>query len=570
LLELCAKRRAILEQRGHVLVCGGPGSGKTTIALLKAQRRCAELQPGQEVLFLSFSRAAVRQILTGSAALLSAEERRLVQVDTYHRFCIEFLEAHGRLLGVVQARFLVPRDERMRQATHKGDWPTEQARLAAAESLFCFDAVAGGVAKLLEECAALTALYGEKYPTVIVDEFQDTDDDQWRIVLALAKVSEIVCLADPQQRIFDYRTNIDPRRLDIARSMLAPAEFDLGFENHRSPSSAILGFADCILHNRSPLPRSKDIISVQYQEHIVAATVHAHVVWTMSRLRERGLEDPSLAVLCRSNSFVAQLSGLLLDEHVFAGQRFRPVLHDVVWDADLSAVSGQIVGSVLEWPTMTAAQAAARTVALVSEYFNLKNAEQPSQSAGKTARQFREAAGALAAGNAPKIKAAKRILESASQSSEWSGDPVRDWLRARSSLETIEAVGEIIVASKMIRLFRATDVLAAGLAELWLRQGHYGGAASFIRRTLDRERLLASERESRGCVLMTMHKSKGKEFDGVALVEGKYRSPFFAPGDGPLFERSRRLLRVAITRARQVVTLIRPEGAHPLVGGAAR
>ena len=478
-----------------MLVCGGPGSGKTTIALLKAQRRCAELQPGQEVLFLSFSRAAVRQILTRSAALLFAKERRLVQVDTYHRFCIEFLEAHGRLLGGVQARFLVPREERLRQAAHKGDWPTEQARLAA-KSLFCFDLVAGGVAKLLEECTALRALYGDKYPTVIVDEFQDTDDDQWRIVLALSKVSEVVCLADPQQRIFDYRTNIDPRRIDIARSMLAPAEFDLGFENHRSPSAAILEFADCILYNRSPLPRSKDIISVQYQERVFAATVHAHVLWTMSRLSERGIEDPSLAVLCRSNSFVAQMSGLLLDEHAFAGQRLRPVLHDVVWDADLSAVSGQIVGSVLEWPTMTAAQAAARTVALVSEYFNLKNAEQPSQSAGRIARQFREAAEALRAGNVPKIKAAKRLLESASQSVEWSGDPVRDWLRARSGLETIEALGEIIVASKMIRLFRATDVLAAGLAQLWLSQGHYRGAASFIRRTLDRERLLASERES--------------------------------------------------------------------------
>jgi hypothetical protein len=53
-------------------------------------------------------------------------------------------------------------------------------------------------------------------------------------------------------------------------------------------------------------------------------------------------------------------------------------------------------------------------------------------------------------------------------------------LRARSSLETIEAFDEIIVISRMIRLFRATEVLAAGLAELWLSQGHYGGAASFI------------------------------------------------------------------------------------------
>lgn len=118
----------------------------------------------------------------------------------------------------------------------------------------------------------------------------------------------------------------------------------------------------------------------------------------------------------------------------------------------------------------------------------------------------------------------------------------------------------------MIRLFQATDVLAAGLSDLWLTGGQYAGAAGFIRRTLDRERLVSAEREPRGCVLMTMHKSKGKEFDGVILVEGKYRSPFFSSAEEPLFERSRRLLRVAITRARHIVTLLRPDGSRGLVG----
>src|SRR5258705_11568584 len=101
-----------------------------------------------------------------------------------------------------QARFLVPPEERLRKSAHEGDWGTERARLADAESVFCFDLVAAGVARLLEECVALRSLYGAKYPIVIVDEFQDTDDDQWRIIRALSGVSEIVCLADPQQRIF--------------------------------------------------------------------------------------------------------------------------------------------------------------------------------------------------------------------------------------------------------------------------------------------------------------------------------------------------------------------------------
>ena len=64
----------------------------------------------------------------------------------------------------------------------------------------------------------------------------------------------LFCLADPEQRIFDYRDDIDPRRLDILREEIKVAEFDLGGENHRSPNAGILKFADAVLRNRSPLP----------------------------------------------------------------------------------------------------------------------------------------------------------------------------------------------------------------------------------------------------------------------------------------------------------------------------
>lgn len=64
---------------------------------------------------------------------------------------------------------------------------------------------------MLERCAALRGLLADRFPMIIVDEFQDTDDNQWRIVRALAKVIDVFCLADPEQRIFDYAmTSIPP------------------------------------------------------------------------------------------------------------------------------------------------------------------------------------------------------------------------------------------------------------------------------------------------------------------------------------------------------------------------
>ena len=65
---------------------------------------------------------------------------------------------------------------------------------------------------------------------------------------------------------------------------------------------------------------------------------------------------------------------------------------------------------------------------------------------------------------------------------------------------------------------------------------------------------------------MNMHKAKGKEFDGVVLVEGAFKSGFFDErAEQAPFERSRRLLRVGLTRARTLVTIVRPQNARPLV-----
>jgi DNA helicase-2/ATP-dependent DNA helicase PcrA len=132
-LNVDKKRRAILDQAGHLLVCGGPGSGKTTIALLKARERCPSLKPGQRVLFLSFSRAAVRQIVERCKSVLTSEERRLIDVKTYHAFCMEILESHGRLMVGRRCRFILPADERIQKSSFEGDWDSQRNRRALEE-----------------------------------------------------------------------------------------------------------------------------------------------------------------------------------------------------------------------------------------------------------------------------------------------------------------------------------------------------------------------------------------------------------------------------------------------------
>jgi ATP-dependent DNA helicase UvrD/PcrA len=143
-LNICNDRQRILDARGHVLVTGGPGCGKTTIALAKAIQRINEgLLEGQEVLFLSFSRAAVTRILEAARKDVPSALLKRIRIQTFHAFCWELVRSHGYLLGAPRnITLLLPHDERaLRNGAEDDDptWSSEQARLFAHEGRLAFD-----------------------------------------------------------------------------------------------------------------------------------------------------------------------------------------------------------------------------------------------------------------------------------------------------------------------------------------------------------------------------------------------------------------------------------------------
>jgi DNA helicase II / ATP-dependent DNA helicase PcrA len=569
MINLSDVGQAALAAEGTVLVTGGPGSGKTTLALLRAQRLIPALEPGQKILLLSFSRAAVRQVLIRCKDILSSAERQRIAVKTYHAFCMEILKSHGRLLNGKRPGILFPGPERLAKSRFDGDWTAEIRRLAAEEGQYAFSTFAANAADLLAKSASVRELISSTYPDIILDEFQDTDDAQWALVQQLALGSTLIALADPDQRIFDYQADIDPQRLSQLRSTLSPQEFDFGGDNHRSPNARILAFADAVMAN-AVLPVASDVQQVQYFPRNHEQTVHAAVVWLLSKLRRAGVESPSVAVLGRSNPYVGELSLLLGREHTYNGQPLKPVDHHVVWDAELTAAAAQVVASILEWPLHAPAPATATTLDAIAAFYDMKNAERPSNSAQRDAGSYRTAAARVRSGNDPRPMGAKAIKAACEAGIVLTGDPFADWTAARALLESSDKLGEVFTAARYVRLFRATDEIGGRLSAQWAETGTYRDARNIVRRTLDLGRLLATETEPRGVVLMTLHKSKGKEFDGVVIVEGRYSGVFFDDRREKMpFAATRRLLRVGITRARLHVIILRPNGAPPLSGAAA-
>lgn len=133
-LVICRDRQRVLDARGHALVTGGPGSGKTTIALRKAAERVElGLEPGQKVLFLSFSRAAVARIVDAAKCELPRALRRELEIQTFHSFCWQVLKGHAYLLGSpLRLDIMLPHDERSHRSGERDDdeeWLQERERL---------------------------------------------------------------------------------------------------------------------------------------------------------------------------------------------------------------------------------------------------------------------------------------------------------------------------------------------------------------------------------------------------------------------------------------------------------
>ncbi|MFF5085999.1 UvrD-helicase domain-containing protein [Streptomyces niveus] len=561
-------RQEIIDAPGHLLIVGGPGCGKSTIALLKAQARLTALEPEQRILFLSFSRAAVRQITDRMSGVLDRASRQRLEVRTFHAFFLDVVRSHGRLLTGRPSSFITPDRERQIQADFDGDWKSERQRLATEEGRYVFDLLADTTATLLERSAALRALYSSIYPLVIVDEFQDTNTDQWRAIKAISGASTIICLADPDQRIFDHLDGVEEQRLDDAVAHLAPTPFDLSKDNHRSAGGGLLDYANAVLNNT--FHAEPDTVrtwtytpgyGVPWQTR-----VHKGVIAMQDYLSTQLGRTPTIAVLASVNSLLGQLSEVLATDTVTGDITLPAVDHALQWDPELTAAAGYVVASIMEWPGLPRVEAVARTVESLADFYRAKLTGGTTGARDKI-KALDNGLVAFTSGKAIRSKTVKAVTAAYDAGISYTGRPVADWQTARDRLLGSSELGEVLKHARLLRLLNATDALAWGLSDGWDGQSAYRDAAATVRAVLAAEALTAAQQPPEPVSLMSMHRSKGKEFDGVVIVEGPYTGTLLDPGwDPERLRAQRRLLRVAITRARSAALFVRPQGSQRLTG----
>jgi superfamily I DNA/RNA helicase len=228
---------------GPLLVVAGPGTGKTRtlsyrLAYLVRERGVAP----EQCLAITFTRRACEELQQRLRGLVPEVARRLL-VTTFHALGLRILREQHRAAGLGErvrvldeaerlallqelgggserdARRLLAelsRAKRARAAARPGPDPEEPPELVAAldrydkglraRDLVDLDDLLAGPVALLAGDPALAARYRERWPWVAVDEYQDVDELQYRLLGLLAGRDGNLCaIGDPDQAIYGFR-----------------------------------------------------------------------------------------------------------------------------------------------------------------------------------------------------------------------------------------------------------------------------------------------------------------------------------------------------------------------------
>jgi len=226
------QRLAAATTRGPLLILAGPGTGKTRTLT----RRLAHLVLDHGVapehcLAVTFTRKAAHEMRERLEGLLPGLARKLT-VTTFHGLGLAILREYGDLLGLPpqwsvadeatclriaeeatglgerQARGLIeglrPGSRRRRL---KASGLEERFRAALrAQRLLNYDDLIALPVTLLEQNPSVAATLRQRYQWISIDEYQDIDEHQYRLVRLLTTPASNLCaVGDPDQAIYGFR-----------------------------------------------------------------------------------------------------------------------------------------------------------------------------------------------------------------------------------------------------------------------------------------------------------------------------------------------------------------------------
>ncbi|WP_392960780.1 UvrD-helicase domain-containing protein [Streptomyces sp. LN245] len=237
---------------GPAQVTGGPGTGKTVVALHRVKHLLGHLRDGDRILLTTYTNTLVNALRSGLESLVEDPELRgRVDISTVDGFASRVVaEAPGavalrplmnneeesrwgkaakatgfpgsaQFLAQEYRHVILAQDIRTLAEYEAADRRGRGSRLTAAQRPHVWETVerfAAGLAEdkartWLQTCAEAARLLEEKGPQyrhVVVDEAQDLHPAQWRLLRAAvpARPDDLFIAGDPHQRIYDSKVSL--------------------------------------------------------------------------------------------------------------------------------------------------------------------------------------------------------------------------------------------------------------------------------------------------------------------------------------------------------------------------
>jgi ATP-dependent DNA helicase UvrD/PcrA len=595
---------------GPLLVIAGAGSGKTNTLAYRVAHLVANGADPQRILLLTFSRRAAAEMERRAGQILSrvlgaGRMRRPPELSwsgTFHGVGARLLREYAPRIGLHNAftildrgdaeDLLAPvRHELGLSATEKrfptkgtclamysrvvnggapvGDvirdtfpwcaaWEAELKKVFSSyveakqkQNVLDFDDLLLYWAQMLQE-PTLAQEIGARFDHVLVDEYQDTNRLQSVILLALKPDGRgVTVVGDDAQSIYSFRAATVRNILDFPQQFSPPARVVTLDRNYRSTqpildaSNAVIGLAA----ERFTKDLWTDRTSSQKPWLVTVrdeADQARYVAERVLEQRENGVALKSQAVLFRSSSHSAQLELELARRDIpyvkFGGLKFLEAAH--IKDAL----------SILKWADNPRNRLA-----------GFRAVQLPPGVGPATAKKLLDAL--EDAGDSRSVLEAFRMPAPAM--ADWKTLlPLVQALRAPITNWPAELESVILwYEPQLQRLYDDAAVRQADLAQLLQIASSYVSRERFLTEmTLDPPEATSNQagapmRDDDYLTLSTIHSAKGQEWKVVqilSVVDGRIPSDM-ATGATDEIEEERRLLYVAMTRAKEELHLIVPQ-----------
>lgn len=626
------QREAVLHPLGPLLILAGAGSGKTSTMTYRIAHLIADRHVSAEnILGLSFTNKAATELKDRVKRLVIEQAgRRAIKgltITTFHSLCARLLRAHAEHLGfqnnftildqndqldvlkqilkqihIDDRRFdvdvilfqigqaknrLLSPEQAQEYFLEKGKMSSDYAIATAScfpryqEQLkilnaMDFDDLIYQTVRLLENHQEVRDYYNAFFRHILVDEYQDTNPSQFRILRLLTQKQQNICVVgDDDQSIYAWR-GADPTHI-LEFSHHFPSARVIALEQNYRSTSRILEAANKVIENNknrfskklwSDRGLGEPISEIIVEEDRAEAEFVAHEI--QKRLKELSFQCKDFAILYRSNAqsrlFEEALRRNGIPYKIVGGLSFlaRKEVKDVLsyWRLISNPKDDASLRRVINWPT----RGIGKTSIEALSQWAFQNHKPLFEALEKSAE--------IAPKSSSAIQTFRELIHSLEQ--ELVALPadaalVSQW--AKRSLERLKIQSALLEDSddpvQAAKKWENVEELIHSIGQLTVDEGVQGGEG-FLREFLNRMALEANEEEKsqedqedeskkNQVTLLTLHGAKGLEYRMVFLVgmeEG------FLPHKRTIdeaidFGEERRLCYVGITRAKEHLYLTR-------------